>query len=194
MRCYILVQQWRWNSRGQAHLLPPLFLFSHRRRHLAESKVRRPYTGLWSTSLFFFFLTTQQRRTEQHKTRWMNLFAWKGELLGVLNNSVFVTDGASVGEHAQLWLIDSLCQNKKLNPIIHIVIGSVETLQLCCLCCLNCNNLAPGGTTLNFWPWVICHCWYLTSQTLIVSRLLFDIWLLNSHKQFSHIHPLLMGA
>lgn len=59
----------------------------------------------------------------------MNLFAWKGELLEALNNSVFVTDGASVGEHAQLWLIDSPCQNKKLNPIIHIVIGSVETLQ-----------------------------------------------------------------
>lgn len=59
----------------------------------------------------------------------MNLFIWKGELIKALNNSVFVTDGASVGEHAQLWLIDSPCQNKKLNPIIHIVIGSVETLQ-----------------------------------------------------------------
>lgn len=80
----------------------------------------------------------------------MNLFAWKGELLEALNNSVFVTDGASVGEHAQEWLIDSPCQNKKLNPIIHIVIGSVETLQLCRFRCLNCNNLAPGATTVNF--------------------------------------------
>lgn len=60
----------------------------------------------------------------------MNLFAWKGELREALNNSVFVTDGASVGERAQLRLIDGPCQNKKLNPIIHIVIGSVETLQL----------------------------------------------------------------
>lgn len=80
----------------------------------------------------------------------MNLFAWKGELLEALNNSMFVTDGASVGEHAQLRLIDSPCQNKNLNPIIHIVIGSVETLQFPRLCCLTCNNLAPGGTTMNF--------------------------------------------
>lgn len=58
----------------------------------------------------------------------MNLFAGEGELLEALNNSVFVTDGALVGERAQLWLIDSPRQNKKLNPIIHIVIGSVETL------------------------------------------------------------------
>lgn len=59
----------------------------------------------------------------------MNVFAGKGELLDALNNSVFVTDDASAGEHTQLWLIDRLCQNKKRNPIIHIVIGSVETLQ-----------------------------------------------------------------
>lgn len=46
----------------------------------------------------------------------MNLFAWKGELLEALNNSMFVTDGASAGEHVQLWLIDRPCQNKKAEP------------------------------------------------------------------------------
>lgn len=46
----------------------------------------------------------------------MNLFAWKGEPLKALNNSMFVTDGASVGEHAQLEMTDGSCQNKKAEP------------------------------------------------------------------------------
>lgn len=89
--------------------------------HPDRPEVRRP-------SLFF----RQPNRAEpsSHKMGWMNVFAWKGELLEALNNSVFVTDGASVGEHLQACLMDSPCQKpKKLNPIIHIVIRSVETLQ-----------------------------------------------------------------
>lgn len=111
----------------------------------------------------FLFLPTRMR--------WMNLFAWTAELRQALNNSMFVTDGASV-----VWTRvakadwEPLPKQKKTNPIIHIVMGSVETATLQ-LCCLSCNNLAPGGTTMNFWTRVMCHCWYLVAQTLTISRL-----------------------
>lgn len=58
----------------------------------------------------------------------MNLFGQKGDPLEALNNSEFVTDGASVGEQTQLRLIDGACQNKRTDFIIHIVTGSVETM------------------------------------------------------------------
>lgn len=80
----------------------------------------------------------------------MNLFAWKGELPELLNYSVFVTDGASVGEHAQLRLIDGPCQNKKTEPHCSYRNRICGNSVACCLRCLTCNNLALEVTTMNF--------------------------------------------
>lgn len=139
--------------------------------HPDRPEVRRP-------SLFF----RQPNRAEpsSHKMGWMNLFAWKGELLEALNNSVFVTDGASVGEHLQACLMDSPCQKpKKLNPIIHIVIRSVETLQP--VASLVSAVIIWHRCPL-LWLFLTCgvECCCLTLEHWCFQT--FVVWLLKSHK------------
>lgn len=52
-----------------------------------------------------------------HTVSRKDVFAWKGELLDALNNSLCVTDGASAGEHAQLQMTGRSCQNIKAEPL-----------------------------------------------------------------------------
>lgn len=120
----------------------------------------------------------------------MNLLAWKGELLVPLNNSMFVTDGASAGEHVQPWLIDRPCQNKKAEP--HYLYRN----RICGNSATTTSLFVPTAKIRQiciFDLWLLCHCFdvRLHKRVMVSGR---DIWLISGHKQCSSSHPLIMGA